>query len=84
MSEPVMAKYQPAIEQTYSNESKAEHLARLFHTNYEWLAPMYGYETRKESAVLWENVPEKNKKLMIAVAQMLLDTHVKFKDGQHG
>lgn len=42
-------------------------LARRFHETYERLAPKFGYETRESSAVPWEVVPEKNKKLMIAV-----------------
>ena len=41
----------------------AEALARLFHETYERLAPDHGYETRKDSAVPWENVPDKNKNL---------------------
>lgn len=45
-----------------------EGLARLFHETYERLAPAFGYETRKDSAVPWEDVPEANKSLMIAVA----------------
>ena len=45
----------------------AESLARLFHETYERLAPEHGYETRKASAVPWEQVPQKNKALMIAV-----------------
>lgn len=49
-----------------------EDLARFFHETYESLAPSYGYETRKDSAVAWENVPEKNKKLMIAVARCVI------------
>ena len=47
---------------------EAERYARQFHETYERLAPMFGYETRKESAVPWENVPQKNRALMIAVA----------------
>ena len=42
-------------------------LARRFHEAYERLAPEHGYETRKESAVPWEDVPEQNKALMRAV-----------------
>jgi hypothetical protein len=34
----------------------AEALARLFHETYERLAPEFGYETRKASAVPWEEV----------------------------
>jgi hypothetical protein len=51
----------------------AEQLAELFHTEYERLAPEYGYETRKASAVPWAEVPLENKTLMIAVAQSILD-----------
>lgn len=54
----------------------SEYLARLFHEYYEALAPDFGYETRKASAVPWPDVPEKNRRLMIAVCQKLLDNHV--------
>jgi len=46
----------------------SEKLAKLFHETYERLAPTFGYETRKDSAVPWADVPEMNKRLMIAVA----------------
>ena len=46
---------------------EAVKLAQIFHETYERLAPQYGYETRKDSAVAWENVPAKNRALMIAV-----------------
>jgi hypothetical protein len=45
-----------------------ERLARFFHETYERLAPEFGYETRPESAVPWEQVPEQNRRLMEAVA----------------
>jgi hypothetical protein len=45
-----------------------EALAKSFHENYERLAPDFGYNTREASAVAWEDVPEANKKLMIATA----------------
>ena len=51
-----------------SAEVEAEAVARLFHETYERLAPSFGYETRKASAVPWEDVPENNRRLMIAVA----------------
>lgn len=51
----------------------AEDLAKLFHDNYERLAPSHGYETRKDSAVPWESVPERNKSLMIATCAAVLD-----------
>lgn len=48
--------------------SDPTHIARLFHETYERLAPSFGYETRKASAVPWDDVPESNRRLMIAVA----------------
>jgi hypothetical protein len=42
-------------------------LAQKFHEVYERLAPQFGYETRKESAKPWADVPNNNKLLMIAV-----------------
>jgi hypothetical protein len=45
-----------------------ERIARMFHETYERLAPEHGYETRRESAVPWEDVPENNLALMVAVA----------------
>lgn len=50
----------------------AEELARLFHDTYERLAPRFGYETREASAKPWEEVPDQNKALMIAVCSELL------------
>lgn len=47
---------------------EAEDVARLFHETYERLAPSFGYETRRASAVPWEQVPERNRSLMVAVA----------------
>jgi hypothetical protein len=53
-----------------------EELAKQFHEAYERLAPSFGYETRKASAVPWESVPEGNKRLMTAIcAQILLANH---------
>lgn len=49
----------------------SEELARLFHETYERLAPTFGYETRKGTAVPWEQVPARNKNLMIAVADVV-------------
>lgn len=55
---------------------KAEVIARAFHESYERLAPAYGYETRKESAVPWEDVPETNRNLMTSVVHDLLSKEV--------
>lgn len=51
----------------------ADLIAQNFHATYETLAPEHGYETRKASAVDWENVPENNRALMIATVQTMLD-----------
>ncbi len=54
-----------------------EEMAQRFHEVYERLAPDFGYETREESCTEWEDVPENNRKLMIAtceeVREWLLD-----------
>lgn len=49
-----------------------ERLAKRFHELYEYKAPQYGYKTREESAVPWEDVPQNNKDLMIAVCKIIL------------
>lgn len=51
-----------------------ETLARAFHETYERLAPSFGYETRRDSAVPWEQLSGCNKQLMIAVCTELLKT----------
>jgi uncharacterized caspase-like protein len=50
----------------------AESVAKLFHETYERLAPYYNYESRKETRVPWEQVPEQSKRLMIAVTTEVL------------
>jgi hypothetical protein len=50
-----------------------EQLARWFHEDYERLAPSFGYKTREASAVPWEQVPDTNRQLMVAVAASVLD-----------
>lgn len=54
--------------------SAAEQLAKLFHDTYEELAPQHDYETREASRKPWDEVPENNKTLMVAVAQRILDS----------
>lgn len=55
------------VEQAKGEEH--ERIAKAFHDAYERLAPEFGYVTRKPSAVPWEDVPEANRKLMIAVVE---------------
>ena len=52
-------------------EAEPETIARRFHETYERLAPEFGYETRRASAVAWEDVPENNRALMIATVRAL-------------
>lgn len=52
-----------------------EELAQTFHEIYERLAPNFNYKTREASAVPWEDVPENNKRLMIAVCKELMEQH---------
>lgn len=56
--------------------SHPDSIAQAFHEAYERLAPDHGYETRKASAVPWNQVPEQNKSLMIAVVGALIETGV--------
>lgn len=51
----------------------ADALASRFHEAYERLAPEFGYDTRPDSAVPWEDVPEANRLLMQAVVRDLFD-----------
>ena len=50
--------------------------ARAFHEAYEKLAPEWGYKTRPESAVPWEQVPAANKGLMCSVIHQLIEDGV--------
>lgn len=47
-------------------------IAERFHVWYEHYAPQFGYETRRESAVPWEQVPENNRRLMAATVVAVL------------
>jgi hypothetical protein len=49
-----------------------EDLAKYFHSEYERMAPHFGYKTRPASAVPWDEVPEENRRLMMAVCAGIL------------
>lgn len=53
-------------------DALAERLARRFHAAYERLAPAYGYATREDSRVPWDEVPMANRALMTGVCRQLL------------
>ena len=50
----------------------SEEVARKFHEIYERLAPDYGWDTNKETKKSWNDIPESNKQLMIAVSREVL------------
>lgn len=51
-----------------------ERITVAFHEAYERLAPEFGYKTREESAVAWDDVPAPNKGLMrCTVAALITD-----------
>ena len=54
-------------------KARPELVARKFHDTYEELALSFGYETQRESAKPWTEVPERNRNLMVAVVKRLLD-----------
>lgn len=56
----------------------AERIAKRIHATYETLAPRFGWETQARSRERWENVPEENRALMIAVVDELLQAQVIF------
>ena len=59
-----------------SKISDATAIAKEFHYHYERLAPRFGYATRPESAVAWEDVPLDNRGLMVATVETLLDRRI--------
>ena len=61
----------------------AETLARDFHDTYERLAPQHGYETRRESRTTWEQVPENNRSLMVAVCAEIHARHIAAQAAEH-
>lgn len=53
-------------------ELEAFELAAFMHENYERMAPRFGYKTRAESAVPWDEVPINNRLLMKEVARRVV------------
>ena len=69
---PIAAGLEAAAGGQAAETSDPERIARLFHENYERLAPGFGYETRRDSAVPWAKVPERNRTLMIATVAAVM------------
>lgn len=53
-----------------------ENIAESFHEAYERLAPDFGWVTRESTATRWDQIPEENRSLMIAVVEELLERGV--------
>lgn len=69
-----MADEEETTEMYKARMGQAEVIARRFHEVYEDLAKLFDYETREASAKPWDEVPENNRHLMIAVVgELLLD-----------
>jgi hypothetical protein len=64
----------PSIPSPANRLAEADQLAQLFHETYERLAPDFGYRTREASAVPWAEVPENNRRLMVATAAAIIDS----------
>ena len=50
-----------------------EQLAEFFHSTYERLAPAFGWRTKKGCNVPFAQLPQRNKALMIATCQTVLN-----------
>jgi hypothetical protein len=55
---------------------QVERIAREFHETYEMIAPEHEYETRAETAVSWEELPEPNRELMCSTVADLIEREV--------
>lgn len=53
-----------------------DRLARAFHEAYERLAPSFGYVTRPETAVAFDDLPAENKALMVAVTNEVVTAQI--------
>lgn len=58
------------------NIKSSENLARFMHYAYEDISKMFGWETNKECRVRFEELPDKNRKVMLRLATLVL-THLK-------
>jgi hypothetical protein len=53
-------------------EAQVESIARAFHDSYEKQADEHGWKPQDKTRVAWEDLPEQNRSLMIAVVRELL------------
>jgi hypothetical protein len=53
-------------------DAHAEAIARAFHERYEALADAHGWKPQDSTRVVWEDLPEQNRSLMIGVVRELL------------
>lgn len=53
----------------HTHDEAAEALAKRFHDAYEALAPSHNWQTQERSRKPWDEVPEENRKLMVATVK---------------
>ncbi len=71
----------PATKKPAKKLSPAQQLARLFYETYERMAPDFGYTTNKATRKF--NPASPNAKLMVAVAQEILDSIINERGQNH-
>jgi len=59
-----------------------ERAAKAAHDKYEEYAPMVGYETKKESRVPWEDLPEHHQHLMCVSTKAAIRAYLKDAPGR--
>jgi hypothetical protein len=56
--------------------SAAEKIARAFHDEYEAFAAMHGWETQETTRTSFDDLPDENRRTMLATVQALLDRKI--------
>ncbi len=61
---------------TAALEAALEAAAKAGHDTYERLAPDYGYETRPESRIKWDDLPQAHRNLMVVAYTAGVDAYL--------
>lgn len=70
------ARLQALLERVKRLDQAAEEWAQRFHEAHERLAPAFGYPTAIAAATPWAQVPDLNKRLLIAVCAELIEVSI--------
>jgi len=57
-------------------KSTAGDLAKYMHNNYEFFSKIEGWDTQNSCKVEFENLPKENKKVMLQVANVVMQKYV--------